>query len=157
MLEASADVPISGESIAKELGCSRAAIWKAVNVLRSKGYEISAKNRSGYRLLKSPDVLSASRIQAQLEKAGIDIPVRCMDSVDSTNNEAKRLQGNGDKRDVCIISSEQTAGRGRQGRTFHSPRGTGLYLSLLLHPTHSGHSMRAGSRVRRKSMDQMGK
>ena len=136
ILESSADHPVSGENIARTLGCSRAAVWKAVNALRERGYDISAKNRSGYTLVSSPDVLSARSIMSRLQKAGLDMPVICFDTVDSTNSEAKRIAQT-DARELCVIASEQSAGRGRLGRAFFSPSGTGLYMTLLLHPAES--------------------
>ena len=58
----------------------------------------------------------------------------CPDSVDSTNTEAKRHAARGADEGLVILSRHQSAGRGRAGRTFHSPDGLGLYLSVLLRP-----------------------
>ncbi len=59
--------------------------------------------------------------------------LRCLDRVDSTNNELKRLGGQAPD-GLAVLALEQTGGRGRQGRSFVSPAGQGLYLSVLLHP-----------------------
>jgi BirA family biotin operon repressor/biotin-[acetyl-CoA-carboxylase] ligase len=57
-----------------------------------------------------------------------------LDSVDSTNNEAKRRAQAGAEHGLVVISREQTAGKGRNGRSFQSPAETGLYLTALLRP-----------------------
>ncbi len=57
--------------------------------------------------------------------------------LDSTNNYAKQLGSKGEKENTLIIAESQTDGRGRMGRSFYSPNGTGIYFSLLLHPEFS--------------------
>lgn len=59
----------------------------------------------------------------------------CLDSVDSTSTHAKRLAAQGEPEGLVVLSNAQTAGRGRAGRTFHSPADSGLYLSALLRPS----------------------
>lgn len=56
-----------------------------------------------------------------------------LDSVGSTNDEAKRLAGEGAGHLTFVWAGEQTAGRGRRGRAWHSPRGN-LYVSVVLRP-----------------------
>ena len=55
------------------------------------------------------------------------------DTVDSTNTEAKRLLNAGDRGNFLVVADEQTAGRGRQGKQFYSPRGTGIYMTMVVH------------------------
>jgi BirA family biotin operon repressor/biotin-[acetyl-CoA-carboxylase] ligase len=57
------------------------------------------------------------------------------DSVASTNDVARELAASGAPEGICVLAREQTAGRGRQGRTWASPLGEGLYLSVILRPT----------------------
>ena len=57
--------------------------------------------------------------------------------IDSTNNRAKLLAAEG-KRNICVVADRQTGGRGRMGRQFFSPEGSGLYFSLLISPTVKG-------------------
>lgn len=134
LLEENKNTTLSGEEIAKTLSCSRAAIWKAVRTLQSEGYNITGVNNKGYTLTSSPDVLSQAFIEDKLKEAGFDIPVITKSIVDSTNTQLKLMAGNGETRDIIMISEEQTAGKGRRGRSFFSPKNTGIYLSFLLHP-----------------------
>lgn len=124
----------SGQEIAQQLSISRAGVWKAVKVLQKEGYAIEAVNNRGYVLQKAPDVLSAAFIEQKLREKNIPLHVRVEKMVDSTNNELKRYVVNGEKRDMVLLAKEQSAGRGRRGHSFYSPEGTGLYMSLLLHP-----------------------
>jgi len=134
LLEQNKNVPLSGEELAKSLGCTRAAVWKAVKSLINEGYEVEAVNNKGYTLKESADILSEAYINEKIKAAGIDITVRCEKCVDSTNNVLKTMASEGYKDDIVLISEEQTAGKGRRGRAFYSPKGTGIYLSFLLHP-----------------------
>ena len=124
----------SGEEIAQQLSVTRAGIWKAVKALQKEGYAIEAVNNKGYVLQKAPAVLSAAFIEQKLKEAGISLGVLVEKKVDSTNNVLKQYAAQGEKRDLVLLAEEQSAGRGRRGRSFYSPEGVGLYLSLLLHP-----------------------
>lgn len=79
------------------------------------------------------DDLSAQLTPA-LQGCRVGSRLLCPDSVDSTNTEAKRHAAHGADEGLVILSRHQSAGRGRAGRTFHSPEGLGLYLSALLRP-----------------------
>lgn len=124
---------ISGERLAEQFGKSRAAVWKAVKALQKEGYEIESTTNKGYRLAKAPAALSAKAIGAAMRHR---IRIECLESVDSTNSLAKRMIANGDDENepMLITADRQTAGRGRQGKSFYSPAGTGIYMSLVLHP-----------------------
>ena len=80
------------------------------------------------------DELSAEFITEKLKERGIFLAVQVEKTVDSTNNVLKGYAAAGEERDMVLLSGEQSAGRGRRGRSFFSPEGTGIYLSLLLHP-----------------------
>lgn len=75
-----------------------------------------------------------SALSRGLQGCRVGSRILCLDSVDSTNTEAKRRAAQGEAEGLVILSNHQTAGRGRAGRTFHSPAGSGLYLSALLRP-----------------------
>lgn len=124
----------SGQEVAERLSVTRAGVWKAVKALQKEGYAIEAVNNKGYILEKAPDVLSAAFIEQKLQEKGIHLVVQTERMVDSTNNVLKQYGAGGEKRDMVLLAEEQSAGRGRRGRSFYSPEGTGLYLSLLLHP-----------------------
>ena len=125
---------ISGENIAKQIGCTRAAVWKAIKSLQNEGMEIEGVNNKGYTLKRTGDVISQSYIEKAVKDAGFDIDIMCVKTIDSTNNKLKAMAFEGHRRDLILIAEEQTAGRGRRGRSFYSPEGTGVYLSFLLHP-----------------------
>ncbi len=125
---------ISGQEIADFLSVTRAGVWKAVKALQKEGYCIEAVNNKGYTLKKAPDMLSKAFIAQKLKENNIPLSVRVEKKVDSTNNVLKQYVAEGEKSDIVLLAEEQSAGRGRRGRSFYSPQGTGLYLSMLLHP-----------------------
>lgn len=122
----------SGEEIATELGVSRNAVWKAVNSLKFEGYKIEAVKNKGYSLSSTTDVISVKGIKKYLKS---DLDIEVYKEVTSTNTMLKERGSQGAKEGQVIIANMQTAGRGRIGRTFHSPSDTGIYMSILLRPT----------------------
>lgn len=135
ILEENKGVPVSGEELAKRLGCSRTGVWKAIKALTDEGYEVEAVNKKGYTLKISGDVISKAFIVDMVRAAGVDIEIEVKHSVDSTNNVLKGYANSGFTGDIVLLAEEQTAGRGRMGRSFLSPDGTGIYMSFLLHPS----------------------
>lgn len=123
---------LSGAEIADDLGVSRAAVWKAVEELRKSGVEISAIKNRGYMLEDNDNSLSAQGIKAVLGETDFDIHTE--HTVTSTNTMLKELARSGEKAGYVLIAQEQTAGKGRLGRKFYSPIGTGIYMSVLLRP-----------------------
>ena len=119
---------ISGEALAEKFNKSRAAVWKAIKSLQAQGYGIDAVTNRGYRLTDSKNLVSAQSIRAKM-KNRIDV-IYC-GCVDSTNNMCKRLLADSKQGMFLVAANQQTAGRGRQGKSFYSPKGTGIYFSLL--------------------------
>lgn len=120
---------VSGETLAKALDVSRAAVWKVIKKLIEQGHNITSQRHVGYRY-QSGQVLSVPMIN-QLTKS--DWPIRLFDTLDSTNTYAKEALTNGDILEpTMIVANHQTAGRGRLGRQFVSPAETGLYISFAL-------------------------
>lgn len=124
----------SGEEIAEELQVTRAAVWKAVKSLISDGYEIEACRSKGYTLSEKSDILTEQSIRAQLPEKFKNIKITALDTVDSTNAYAKALISGGETAVALIAAAEQTNGRGRRGKSFFSPKGKGIYFSIILHP-----------------------
>ena len=124
----------SGEEMSRQLGVSRAAVWKAVEALRRAGYEIVSAPNRGYRLSAAPDDLRAGELTAALSGRLVGREVVCLDTVDSTNSEVKRRAADGAAEGLAVLSDEQTAGRGRRGNAFQSLKGKGLFCSVLLRP-----------------------
>lgn len=126
---------LSGEELSRQLGLSRAAVWKAVEGLRKDGYAIEARTGLGYRLTAAPDALTEREIRRFLSGDGIlGRELYCLERVDSTNTYAKKLALSGAPEGTVVIANDQTAGRGRMGRQFQSPRDKGIYLTVLLRP-----------------------
>ena len=126
---------LSGEELSRELGLSRAAVWKAVETLRKEGYEIEARTGLGYRLCAAPNALTEREVRRFLgDTMLLGRELHCLDTVDSTNTYAKKLALSGAADGTVVIANNQTAGRGRMGRSFQSPRDKGIYLSVLLRP-----------------------
>ena len=126
---------LSGEELSRRLGLSRAAIWKAVDALRKEGYVIEARTGLGYRLTAVPDAMSEAEIRSFLGRtAVVGRELRCFDTLDSTNIRAKQLAQEGAPDGTVVTADLQTAGRGRMDRSFQSPKGQGIYLSVLLRP-----------------------
>lgn len=126
---------VSGESISNQLGISRTAVWKQINNLRGDGYKIQSATRRGYRLDQVADFLSADEIAASLTTRIIGRPsVMVFTETDSTNRQAKLLAGQGAPEGTIVMAESQTSGRGRRGRSWLSPAGQGLCLSIVLRP-----------------------
>lgn len=127
-----ADDYVSGEELARRLSLSRTAVWKAIGQLRDEGYEIESQPKRGYRLRSVSDVLSAEGVRRHLRHGELQLQV--YKTISSTNTVLKGLAAEGAGAGLALIAEEQTAGRGRMGRSFYSPPESGLYLSLLLRP-----------------------
>lgn len=123
---------ISGENLAKTLNVSRNSIWKAINSLKKEGYNISSITNKGYCLNLNNNILSAESILKYLKTDFFDIEVH--KTINSTNTFVKELAVNGEKEGLVVVSEEQTSGRGRFSRKFYSPKGSGIYMSILLRP-----------------------
>lgn len=123
---------ISGQELAEKSCKSRAAVWKAVKSLQKDGYVIHAVTNKGYSLTSEGDILSGAKIKNAMKH---DIAVIHYAETDSTNTQAKRLLNSGEANGTLLVTADsQTAGRGRQGKTFYSPPHTGIYMSLVNHP-----------------------
>lgn len=125
---------VSGESIAGELGISRTAVWKHIQKLRENGYEILSRERYGYKLKDAPDLLLPSEIQIGLDTEIIGKEMHYYPSVDSTNRVAKALAYHGASDGTIVVAEEQEHGKGRLERSFYSPRGTGIWFSVIMRP-----------------------
>lgn len=126
---------ISGEDIANALGVTRTAVWKHINELRSGGYDIVSQSRSGYHLNSAPDSLFAAEIKNGLDTSIVGCEVVSLNTIDSTNEEAKRRARLGNCADgTVIVSEQQTGGKGRLERSFFSPSGKGVWFSVVLKP-----------------------
>lgn len=126
---------ISGEELSELFGVSRTAIWKHINILKGEGYEIESQTRKGYKLLKRPDALIKSEILSQLNtKNWGKEHLYTYEETDSTNLIAKKLAREGKPEGTVVVAEHQRAGKGRLGRQWISPKGSGIWLSFILRP-----------------------
>jgi BirA family biotin operon repressor/biotin-[acetyl-CoA-carboxylase] ligase len=122
--------PISGETLAKEMGVSRTAVWKYINKLRLEGYQIRSSPRIGYALSDDCDILLPEDIK-EGTKSGWRLDFHR--EVGSTQEVARELAIGGASEEMVVVAEKQSNGRGRLGRSWVSPLG-GVYLSFILRP-----------------------
>lgn len=125
---------VSGEEIGRRLGASRAAVWKQVQTLRRRGFGIEGARGAGYRLLGRPDRIEKEELTFRLPPVSIWNTFHLFPVTDSTNIRAAHLAEAGAPHGTVVCADSQTEGRGRLGRTWESPPGVNLYVSLLLRP-----------------------
>lgn len=126
---------VSGQELADRLGITRVAVWKNIEALKEEGYEIEAVSRRGYILHNGKEMVVPGVVQEELKDRLLGRKVIYYPELDSTNEEAKRMIGAGKNLEegVVIVAGKQTAGRGRLGRKWESPKG-GLWFSVVLCP-----------------------
>lgn len=124
----------SGEQLAKMLGISRTAVWKNIKALMEEGYPIATIPQKGYLLERPTDFLSSELILESLSTRILGRPIFVHQTLESTNEEAKKRAREGEAHGALVVAEEQTRGKGRQGKSFFSPKGKGIYMSLLLRP-----------------------
>jgi BirA family biotin operon repressor/biotin-[acetyl-CoA-carboxylase] ligase len=125
---------LSGEEISHRLKVTRTAVWKRMKHLRTLGYEIKASTRTGYRLIRSPDLLTPSEVRPLLRTKWMGRTIHHFHIIDSTNSKAYELALNGAEEGEVVIAESQKKGRGRLGRQWFSPFFSNLYLSIILRP-----------------------
>ena len=125
---------VSGQRLCEIFGVSRQAVWKNISQLKEKGFEIESVSNKGYKLISEPDILNSSAIESYLSRECICKKVEAFETIDSTNTKAKQLAELGEEEGTLIISDEQTAGKGRRGRSWCSKKGANVFMTLLIRP-----------------------
>lgn len=125
---------VSGEELSRKLGITRTAIWKQACSLRNEGYIIDSSTRKGYLLREALDRLLPAEIEASLRSKRLGQKIVFEKKVDSTNRLARDLAIAGAVEGTLVVAESQTGGRGRRGRSWFSPPGEGICLSLILRP-----------------------
>ena len=125
---------VSGQELCEQLGVSRTAVWKHIQNLRKEGYEIDSVSNRGYCLLAEPDLLTKETVMPKLSTKWAGRNLAFFEETDSTNIRAKVLGDEGAPHGTLVIAQKQNAGRGRRGRTWVSPAGESVYMTLLLKP-----------------------
>lgn len=126
--------PRSGEAMARELGISRAAVWKHITTLRGLGYEICSATGAGYTLTLCPDALHAALVHRYYLPEMIGKTIISLPECGSTNAELRARAEQGAEAGLVLTADEQHTGRGRRGRTWVAARGEALLFSTLLRP-----------------------
>lgn len=125
---------VSGEQISKDLNVSRTAIWKHINILKSRGYIFESSTRKGYRLIYAPNLLTPLEIKGALHTELFGSRVVYFETTPSTNEEAKKIARENAEEGTIVVAEEQTTGHGRLTRGFYSPFAKGIWFSVILRP-----------------------
>jgi BirA family biotin operon repressor/biotin-[acetyl-CoA-carboxylase] ligase len=134
VLQAKRGEYVSGESISQMLGVSRTAIWKQIRKLEAAGYVIDASRKLGYRLVSIPDTYELTALQDKLRTNSFGRALQLYDTVESTQNLAREAAEAGAPEGALFLAEQQVSGRGRMGRGWISPRGKGIWMSMVLRP-----------------------
>ncbi len=130
----SADSYISGQELCNRFGVSRTAVWKAINQLKEAGYEIEAQQNKGYKLMAAPDLMTEAEIKSLMHTEWVAKEVLYFDTIDSTNTKAQELAEKGYPSGTLVVADKQESGKGRRGRSWVSPSGTGIFMTLMIKP-----------------------
>jgi BirA family transcriptional regulator, biotin operon repressor / biotin---[acetyl-CoA-carboxylase] ligase len=134
LLAENATIVVSGARIAHQIGVSRSTVWRWVNRLRELGVRVKGEQHTGYFLQKVPDILTPNMLRQRLKGSLFGKRIYHFFKVDSTNRVALELGHAGEPEGAVVLAEEQTAGRGRAGRAWHSERAAGIYVTVLLRP-----------------------
>jgi BirA family biotin operon repressor/biotin-[acetyl-CoA-carboxylase] ligase len=134
LLVKNAMVVVPGPKIASEIGVTRSTVWMYIEKLRALGVAIKGHPASGYQLQKLPDILAPSLIRPELGENEIGHRIVHYFRTDSTNDVALHLAAQGAAHGTVVLAEEQTAGRGRLGRSWYSEKSSGIYASIILRP-----------------------
>jgi BirA family biotin operon repressor/biotin-[acetyl-CoA-carboxylase] ligase len=127
-------IVISGARIAKEIGVSRSTVWRSVQRLRALGVKVKGQPATGYFLEQTADILTPEMLRQRLKGSLFGKRIYHFFKTDSTNRVALELGHAGEPEGTVVLAEEQTAGRGRAGRVWHSDRAVGIYVTVLLRP-----------------------
>ena len=134
LLAENATIVISGTRIAKEIGVSRSTVWRWAQRLRELGVKVKGQPATGYFLEQVPEILTPDMLRQRLKGSLFGKRIYHFFKTDSTNRVALELGHAGEPEGAVVVAEEQTAGRGRAGRAWHSDRAVGIYATLLLRP-----------------------
>ena len=124
---------LSGQDLSDVLKISRVAVWKHIKKIRSLGYQIESKQKLGYRLVQSTNLLLPWEITDGIKTKFIGKRAYYFDSIDSTQNYAMQIANDPKEHGTVVIAEKQAKGKGRLGRKWVSPSG-GIWMSIIIHP-----------------------
>lgn len=124
---------LSGQDLSDVLRISRVAVWKHIKKIQELGYNVESKQKLGYKLISNSELLLPWEITSNLKTKIMGKQAYYFDSIDSTQNQALKMAQDVANDGTIIVASEQTGGKGRDGRKWMSPKG-GIWISIILHP-----------------------
>jgi len=127
--------PVSGQGLASRMGVTRAAVWKSVESLRSRGVPVESLPARGYRLAERPRGIRPGELVGTLQTRMLGRPARHLEETESTNREAERWAAEGAPEGALVLTEHQIGGKGRMGRAWFDLPGRSLLFSLILRPT----------------------
>ncbi|HKS66138.1 MAG TPA: biotin--[acetyl-CoA-carboxylase] ligase [Candidatus Acidoferrales bacterium] len=134
LLAENATIVISGAKIAKEIGVSRQAVWRWIQLLRELGVKVKGHPRTGYHIEKIPDILMPQLLSHRLYGTPFARRIVHYFKAESTNTIAMQMGDQNEPHGTVVVAEEQTAGRGRAGRSWISEKSAGITCSILLRP-----------------------
>jgi BirA family transcriptional regulator, biotin operon repressor / biotin---[acetyl-CoA-carboxylase] ligase len=135
LLAENSTIVISGAKIAKEIGVTRQQVWRWIQKLRELGVRVKGHPRTGYHIERTPDILAPQMLAHRLQGTPFARRIYHFFKVDSTNTVAMRLGEDGEPHGAVVLAEEQTAGRGRAGRSWISEKSAGIHCTVLLRPS----------------------
>src|SRR5271169_7232787 len=134
LLAENATIVSNGARIAKEIGVTRQQVWRWIEKLRALGVKVKGHPHTGYHIERVPDILAPQMLSHRLYGTPFARRIYHFFKTDSTNTVAMRLGEEGEPHGAVVLAEEQTAGRGRAGRSWASEKSSGIYCSVLLRP-----------------------
>ena len=134
LLAENSTIVISGAKIAREIGVTRYTVWRWVEKLRALGVKVKGHPRTGYHIERVPDILAPQLLTHGLQGTAFAKRIYHFFKIDSTNTVAMQLVDEGEPHGAVVLAEEQTAGRGRAGRTWVSEKSSGIHATILLRP-----------------------
>lgn len=134
LLAENSTIVISGAKIAKEIGVKRQTVWQWVQKLREAGVKVNGHPRTGYHIERAPDVLAPQLLAHRLHGTPFEKRIFHYFKTDSTNTVAMHMGEEGEPHGTVVIAEQQTAGRGRAGRSWISEKSAGIHATVLLRP-----------------------
>ncbi|MHA6483925.1 biotin--[acetyl-CoA-carboxylase] ligase [Paenibacillus sp. strain BS8-2] len=125
---------VSGAKMSEELKVSRTAIWKYIKKLENAGYEFEASTKLGYRLLFEPDQWTHKHVERRLTTKTFGQVLTIEGEIESTQDLARAAAEQGAPEGYLVVAERQLSGRGRMGRSWISPFGKGIWMSMVLRP-----------------------
>ncbi|KXL52042.1 bifunctional ligase/repressor BirA [Anaerotignum neopropionicum] len=125
---------LSGQDIGEQLRISRAAVWKGIKKLREEGYEIEAVTNKGYRLILHDTMYNEKEIAQGLSTKKLGRTICFYKETTTTNGCLREIALDGGDEGTIAVAERMTAGRGRRGRHWEAPAGSGIWMSILLRP-----------------------